>query len=348
MRTAGAGGLRSAFVGREAELDLLRSLYRRTVEEGRPRLVTVTGDAGVGKTRLTRELWEWLADRTPEPLRRTGRCLPYGRGTTYRPLADVLREQLGLLRDGCRRDGAAAPGGPRDPRPHARPRRRARPAPARRPRAAADSVGRPSGGARRRAARRHARRGSALGAGAAARPARAAPRRRARPAARVGDGAAGAAGDAGRPGARRRDAATIWLEPLSPGRFRAAAGERCSRTTRPPSCGGPRSTAPRATRSSSRSSLAGVHEPASLPLEARRARLRAGRARRPDRPAPAEREGGAPGRRRSSAGSSGAARCASCSTGRAGLRAARGPRLHPAPVGARRSPASASSPSSTR
>ncbi len=96
MRTAGAGGLRSAFVGREAELDLLRSLYRRTLEEGRPRLVTVTGDAGVGKTRLTRELWEWLADRSPEPLRRTGRCPAYGRGTTYRPLADVLREQLGL------------------------------------------------------------------------------------------------------------------------------------------------------------------------------------------------------------------------------------------------------------
>ena len=96
IRTEGAGGLHSAFVGREGELDLLRSLYQRTVEEARPKLVTVTGDAGVGKSRLTRELWDWLAGQEPEPLRRTGRCLPYGRGTTYRPLADVLREQLDL------------------------------------------------------------------------------------------------------------------------------------------------------------------------------------------------------------------------------------------------------------
>jgi class 3 adenylate cyclase len=95
-RTQGAGGLRSAFVGRDAELDLLRTLYERTVEDGRPRLVTVTGDAGVGKTRVARQLWNWLADQSPEPLRRTGRCLPYGRGTTYRALADVLREHLGL------------------------------------------------------------------------------------------------------------------------------------------------------------------------------------------------------------------------------------------------------------
>ncbi len=96
IRTQGAGGLRSAFVGRGGELDLLQTLFRRVAEEGRPQLVTVTGDAGVGKTRLTRELWDWLAGQSPEPLRRTGRCLAYGRGTTYRPLADVLREQLGL------------------------------------------------------------------------------------------------------------------------------------------------------------------------------------------------------------------------------------------------------------
>jgi DNA-binding SARP family transcriptional activator/class 3 adenylate cyclase len=95
-RTEGFGGLRSVFVGRESELELLQSTYRRVLGEGRPRLVTVMGDAGVGKSRLVRELWASLAEETPEPLRRTGRCLPYGRGTTYRPLADVLREQFGL------------------------------------------------------------------------------------------------------------------------------------------------------------------------------------------------------------------------------------------------------------
>ena len=96
MRTEGRGGLRSVFVGRASEGELLRSAYQRVVSERRPRLVTVVGDAGVGKTRLVRELWDELAGETPEPLRRSGRCLSYGRGTTYRPFAEILREQLGL------------------------------------------------------------------------------------------------------------------------------------------------------------------------------------------------------------------------------------------------------------
>jgi class 3 adenylate cyclase len=97
MRTRGVSGLRRAFVGRDDELGRLMTAYRAAVEEGCPRLVTILGDAGVGKTRLVRELWERLADESPEPLRRTGRCLPYGQGITYWPLAEVLREHLGLL-----------------------------------------------------------------------------------------------------------------------------------------------------------------------------------------------------------------------------------------------------------
>ncbi|TML32030.1 MAG: hypothetical protein E6G24_11180 [Actinobacteria bacterium] len=97
MRTRGVSGLRRAFVGRTDELERLLAAYRAAIDEGRPRLVTILGDAGVGKTRLVRELWERLSDESPEPLRRTGRCLPYGQAITYWPLAEVLREHLGLL-----------------------------------------------------------------------------------------------------------------------------------------------------------------------------------------------------------------------------------------------------------
>ena len=55
------------------------------------------GDAGVGKTTLVREFWEWLASQSPEPVRRVGRCLSYGRGITYIPVGEVVREHLGLL-----------------------------------------------------------------------------------------------------------------------------------------------------------------------------------------------------------------------------------------------------------
>src|SRR5262249_11329669 len=82
MRPRGVGGLREAFVGRGREIELLLATYRRAVERGEPHLVTIMGDAGVGKTRLVRELWGILQDEAPAPMRRTGRCLSYGRGIT--------------------------------------------------------------------------------------------------------------------------------------------------------------------------------------------------------------------------------------------------------------------------
>jgi class 3 adenylate cyclase len=97
MRPRGVSGLQRAFVGRSSELDLLMATYRRVVGEGAPHLVTIMGDPGVGKTRLVRELWERLTEESPEPLRRTGRCLPYGHGITYWPLGEILKEELGLL-----------------------------------------------------------------------------------------------------------------------------------------------------------------------------------------------------------------------------------------------------------
>jgi class 3 adenylate cyclase/tetratricopeptide (TPR) repeat protein len=96
MRPRGVGGLRRAFVGRDADLEMLQRAYRTAVRDRQAGLVTIMGDAGVGKTRLVRELWEWLSEQSPEPLRRTGRCLSYGRGITYWPLAEALKEHLGI------------------------------------------------------------------------------------------------------------------------------------------------------------------------------------------------------------------------------------------------------------
>jgi class 3 adenylate cyclase/DNA-binding SARP family transcriptional activator len=97
QRPRGVGGLRRAFVGRGRELEMLEATYRRVVDRGEPHLVTIIGEAGVGKTRLVGELWESLGAESPEPVRRTGRCLPYGRGITYWPLGEILKEELGLL-----------------------------------------------------------------------------------------------------------------------------------------------------------------------------------------------------------------------------------------------------------
>src|SRR5438094_2034992 len=97
MRPRGVSGPQRAFVGRDEELGRLLDAYRHTLDSRRPALTTIVGDAGVGKARLVRELWERLAEEETEPLRRTGRCLPYGQGITYWPLGEVLKEHLGIL-----------------------------------------------------------------------------------------------------------------------------------------------------------------------------------------------------------------------------------------------------------
>jgi class 3 adenylate cyclase len=83
------------FVGRGRELDALRGAYESAVEDGGPRLALVLGDAGVGKSRLSRELWAWLGARPENPLLRVGRCLSYGSARTYWPVREILQEHLG-------------------------------------------------------------------------------------------------------------------------------------------------------------------------------------------------------------------------------------------------------------
>jgi class 3 adenylate cyclase len=97
MRPRGVGGLNRAFVGRDDEMNVLERAYADVVDRRTAQLVTILGDAGVGKTRLVREFWDRLGARMPTPLRRTGRCLSYGQGITYWPLGEVLKEHLGVL-----------------------------------------------------------------------------------------------------------------------------------------------------------------------------------------------------------------------------------------------------------
>jgi class 3 adenylate cyclase/tetratricopeptide (TPR) repeat protein len=78
------------FVGRERELELLASVWQRAVEAARPHLVTVLGPAGIGKTRLVRELAGRVGSRGGRAV--WGRSLPYEEPTPYRAAADMLRD----------------------------------------------------------------------------------------------------------------------------------------------------------------------------------------------------------------------------------------------------------------
>ena len=83
-------------VGRIKELEILMGALARAEDERRCHLVTVFGPAGVGKSRLLREFIARAGDRVVS-LR--GRCLSYGDGITFWPLAEVLREAAGIADD---------------------------------------------------------------------------------------------------------------------------------------------------------------------------------------------------------------------------------------------------------
>ena len=81
------------FVGREAELDLLRDQLRATRMETRARLVTLIGEPGIGKTRLLRE-----ARQTAEGFRwQQGRSIPYGDGVAYWAFAEIVKAVAGIF-----------------------------------------------------------------------------------------------------------------------------------------------------------------------------------------------------------------------------------------------------------
>jgi tetratricopeptide (TPR) repeat protein len=79
--------LDSPLAGRADELALLRDRFQRVVTDGSPQLVTVLGDAGIGKSRLVGEL---LASISEQATVLKGRCLPYGDGITYWPLREIV------------------------------------------------------------------------------------------------------------------------------------------------------------------------------------------------------------------------------------------------------------------
>ena len=81
------------FTGRDEELDLLLGQLERTAD-GTGRIVSVIGEAGLGKSRLLHELRQRLDEREVPQL--LGRCPAHGSGAAYLPFIEVLRDALEL------------------------------------------------------------------------------------------------------------------------------------------------------------------------------------------------------------------------------------------------------------
>jgi DNA-binding SARP family transcriptional activator/class 3 adenylate cyclase/tetratricopeptide (TPR) repeat protein len=79
---------RSRYVGRERELETLRAAFARALDEKACQAVAIVGPAGIGKSRLALEFASELEDEATVAV---GRCLSYGEGVAYRPLAEIVQ-----------------------------------------------------------------------------------------------------------------------------------------------------------------------------------------------------------------------------------------------------------------
>ena len=101
----GVGGERSSdrvqapLVGRRRELSVLKEMFHVAAEERRPRLVVLSGDAGIGKTRLGWELENYIDGLSATVLWHRGRCLAYGDGVAFSALTSAVRGRIGATDD---------------------------------------------------------------------------------------------------------------------------------------------------------------------------------------------------------------------------------------------------------
>ncbi len=88
--------LEAPFVGRDAELRLLKDLFHATSKERRARLVSITGQAGIGKSRLAWEFEKYVDGVVEKVLWHDGRSPAYGEGITFWALGEMVRARTGL------------------------------------------------------------------------------------------------------------------------------------------------------------------------------------------------------------------------------------------------------------
>jgi predicted ATPase len=92
-------GLEAPLTGRDAELRTVRELFHAAADRRVPRLVLVSGPAGVGKSRLGWEFEKYVDGLASGVWWHRGRCLSYGEGVVFWALAEMVRQRLGIAEE---------------------------------------------------------------------------------------------------------------------------------------------------------------------------------------------------------------------------------------------------------
>ncbi|MEW5871244.1 MAG: tetratricopeptide repeat protein [Chloroflexota bacterium] len=99
FRLTGRGieGVRTRMVGREREMQALQHAFDMAMQQTQARLITVIGEAGVGKSRLLFEFGEWLEEAGRVAVRFQGRAYPETSNTPFSIFRDLFRERFNIL-----------------------------------------------------------------------------------------------------------------------------------------------------------------------------------------------------------------------------------------------------------
>ena len=92
-------GLEAPLTGRDAELRTIKELFHAAADRLVPRLVLVSGPAGVGKSRLGWEFEKYIDGLAADVWWHRGRCLSYGEGVAFWALAEIVRQRLGIAEE---------------------------------------------------------------------------------------------------------------------------------------------------------------------------------------------------------------------------------------------------------
>ncbi len=92
-----ADQLEAPFLGRDAELRLVKELLHATQRERRPRLLSIMGQGGIGKSRLSWEFLKYIDGIKDRVAWHQGRSPAYGEGITFWALGEMVRSRVGLL-----------------------------------------------------------------------------------------------------------------------------------------------------------------------------------------------------------------------------------------------------------
>lgn len=87
--------VRTPLVGRDAEMGILHHVLQAASQRSRPHFVLLSGEAGIGKSRLGEEI-AMLANTEHDAAIYVGRCVPYGEANPWWPVSEILRQAFAI------------------------------------------------------------------------------------------------------------------------------------------------------------------------------------------------------------------------------------------------------------